>query len=332
MSKKYSMHEEPLKLYGVPLIDAKGAPRRLPDDVLKEVDSLKNLGLRTPGARLCFRTNSPIFKVSLTLKTINIDLGMSAFSCQSAHVLVGPRQNPRFAGVVNPSSYENLSFENSFRKSREMEDVTIFFPRNEQVLKMEIEIEDDALIEAPTPYNGKPIVYYGSSITEGGCCCNPFNAYNAVISNHLNVDYYNFGFAGSAKGELPIADFLNTLDMSIFVYDYDHNAPSVEWLKETHEAFFLRIREKHPTLPIIILTQPKEIYTEEDRRRKTMIRHTYEHAVAKGDCNVYFIDGETYFSEDERYRCFIDTVHPNDLGFARMAERIEPLIQSILNK
>ena len=39
--------------------------------------------------------------------------------------------------------------------------------------------------------------------------------------------------------------------MSIFVYDYDHNAPTVEYYRETHERMFKIIREANPDLPII---------------------------------------------------------------------------------
>ena len=93
--------------------------------------------------------------------------------------------------------------------------------------------------KSPTPYVvEKPIVFYGSSITEGGCASRVTNAYPALLSKWLNADYINLGFSGSAKGEIPVAEFIAEQSMSAFVYDYDHNAPNPEHLAATHEAFF----------------------------------------------------------------------------------------------
>ena len=51
-----------------------------------------------------------------------------------------------------------------------------------------------------------------------------------------------------------------------------------------------------------------------------------------GDDNVYFIDGKDFFAEEERQFCTTDTVHPNDYGFHKMAELIEPVLKGILEK
>ena len=37
--------------------------------------------------------------------------------------------------------------------------------------------------------------------------------------------------------------YINTIDMSIFIMDYDYNAENTEYLRKTHEPFFKRIRE-----------------------------------------------------------------------------------------
>ena len=259
---------------------------------------------------------------------------MSIYSCQSVHVYAGERQNSKFLGLIAPWNYETNFIEGTLGKSSDMEDVTIFFPRNEIIESFEILIEDDAQILPPTEYKyPKPIIYYGSSITEGGISCNPANAYNAIISRHLDVDYINLGFSGNAKGEIPMAEFINTLDFSILVYDYDHNAPTAEHLKNTHEPFFKKIREKHKDTPIIMLTRPYANYGEDEKARREIIKTTYENALKQGDENVYFIDGEEYFKDfSDKELCFVDTIHPNDLGFHKMAQVIEPVVKEVLEK
>lgn len=333
--KIYNFKEEPIKIFGIPNWEQTKKLQRLPDDLLQILNDklpyFPRVGQRCPGARLCFKTDSTEFVVKIAMEELTPDLGMSPFACQSAHVLIGERSKARFAGLAAPEGYENKVFEKKFYKNNEMEDITIFLPVADVIASVEIAINDDAKIEAPTPYKySMPIVYYGSSITEGACCSRPSNAYSALISNWLDVDYYNLGFSGGAKGNLEVADYINTIKMGIFVMDYDHNAPSADYLQATHEPFFRRIREKNPDLPIVMMTSPDFDYAEDKKIRREIVKKTYKNAVKEGDQNVYFIDGETFFGTEDRHCCTIDICHPNDLGAYRMAKVIRPVIQEIL--
>ncbi len=195
-------------------------------------------------------------------------------------------------------------------------------------------MEEDARVEAPTPYElGRPMVFYGSSITEGGCASRAANAYSALLSKWLDADYMNLGFSGSAKGEPELAAYIAGLEMSVFVYDYDHNAPDPEHLEKTHEPFFRTIRQAQPELPVLFLTKPDfDLDPAAAMLRRSIILRTCENARASGDQNVYFIDGETYFGSKDREACTVDGCHPNDLGFMRMAETIYPVLQNILTQ
>ncbi len=300
----------------------------MPDSLIKELPHLSHLGKRTPGARICFRTDADRFELKITLKTLSPDVGMSIYACQSAAVIVGDRRDFEFKGVVRPPDYDSKAFSGTINKSAVMEDVTIFLPRNEIIEDIALDFPDSAKIEEPTPYDYGPVMFYGASITEGGCCNNIFNGYNAILSNRLNMDYYNFGFSGNAKGELIMADYINTIPMKVFVYDYDHNAPTADHLSETHEPFFLRIREKHPDIPVIMMTRPNR--TEDYEKRIEIVKKTYDNAVRRGDKNVYFINGQTFFGDKDRNHCTVDRIHPNDLGFYRMAEVLEPVLKKAL--
>ena len=129
-----------------------------------------------------------------------------------------------------------------------------------------------------------------------------------------------------------MADYINTLDFSVLVYDYDHNAPTVEHLRATHEPFYKRIREKNPNVPIVMITRPTATFDDDARARRDVVKATYENAIKNGDKNVYFIDGEDFFKDfDDKEVCFIDTIHPTDLGFYKMTELIEPVVKRALN-
>lgn len=208
---------------------------------------------------------------------------------------------------------------------------TIYFPLYNNVKKLEIGLSPDAALEKGAPFSkDAPIVYYGSSITQGGCASRPGNAYPALVTHKTNIDHINLGFSGACVAEPEMADYINTLDMCAFVFDYDYNAPSSEYLKDTHEPFFKKIRNGSPSLPIIIISAPFDGKVSDDHTRRDIIKATYDHAIADGDKNVYFIDGSTVFSGDFSDCCTVDGIHPNDLGFCRMAQKILHILQKIL--
>lgn len=330
--KDYSFRAAPFKMYGMANYEKNGVLERVPRSLREEIPNIEFFGRRIPGARLAFRTDSPRFEITIHMESAGPDYGMAIFACQSASVYVGSHTKPRYLGLAFIQSYERPIAKATFTKDPVMEDVLIFMPRNEVITDIMISVEDGAVLEPPTPYKyPKPVVYYGSSITEGGHSSNPGNVYNALLSRWLDVDYLNLGFSGSAQGETAMADFINTLDMCAFVYDYDHNAPSVEHLAQTHEPFYRRIREVHPDLPILMLSRPDADYRDAVPRLE-VIRRTYENALKAGDKNVWFIDGGTFYGTEDRDVCSGDTTHPNDLGMYRMAQTIRPVLQEMLDK
>ena len=220
--------DAPIRVFGVPFFEEKKNLERLPPELIEALKYGNKLGRRCPGTRVCFRTDATEFELELTLEPMSVDIGMAIYSCQSAEVLVGERGKARFASLVNPPNYNTTTFSKKITKSDKMEDVTVFLPRNEVISCVKLTFPDGAHVEEPTPYRYGPVLYYGSSITEGGCCCRLTNAYNALLSNRLDVDYYNFGFSGSARGELIMADYINTLTT--------HRVPSI-CAKRTSPSF-----------------------------------------------------------------------------------------------
>ena len=128
-----------------------------------------------------------------------------------------------------------------------------------------------------------------------------------------------------------MAAYLAGLDMSVFVSDYDYNAPTVEHLRATHFPLYQTIRAKHPELPYLMISRPdRPEFAASTCRFRAVVRESYERAVAAGDQNVYFIDGGDLFTGPERADCTVDGGHPNDLGFRRMADVIGEKIARIL--
>ena len=156
-------------------------------------------------------------------------------------------------------------------------------------------------------------------------------SYPSIVSRFVDANHHNLGFGGCAKGEDEVADYVACLDPSVFVYDYDHNAPNAAHLKATHEKMFLKFREKHPETPVIMMTSPRVECNAMWRERKEIITETYNNAVARGDKNVYIVYGDDIFGEVGA-DFSADTTHPSDLGYYMIAKKLEPVLRHALGE
>ncbi len=328
--KFYDANSEPFKIYGVYKDD--GRYRRMPEDVAKNTsEGVWELHACTAGGRVRFKTDSsyvaiqakmnPIYKMSHFALT-----GVGGFDLYAKE----GDMELRFAAEYTPpydikDGYESIIdlCNGGFTYTEgEMREIVINFPLYAGVIDLYIGLDENAKVLPPDEYkNQKPIVYYGSSITQGGCASRPGMSYQNIITRRFNVDHINLGFSGNAKAEDAMIEYIKNLDMSVFVYDYDHNAPSVEYLRETHEKMFKAIREANPDLPIVMMPRPKHFLTDTDKQRAEIVKTTYENAIKSGDKNVYHINGEELMAlcGDQGT---VDNCHPTDLGFFSMAKTL----------
>lgn len=329
--KFYDSLQKPFEIYGVYMEDGKF--RRMPETVAQKVNpGVLRLHSDCAGGRIRFCTDSPFVAISAEYDHVG-DMPHFALSGSAGFDLYinegdGERYVRTFVPPRNTVNTKKLEALHEFEDSK-MRAVTINMPLYSGVTKLYIGLHENASIEKPAPFvNDKPIVYYGSSITQGGCASRPGNCYQAYISRRFNCDYINLGFSGNAKAEDTIIDYIKNLDMSIFVYDYDHNAPNPGHLKNTHEKMFKAIRELHPELPIIIMSSPKWILEGMWQERRDIIEQTYNNAISAGDKNVYFLDGKALMALCENNGT-VDNCHPTDLGFFSMAKAVGDVIEKI---
>ena len=325
----YNVTQKPFQLYGV-FYDA-GKFRRLPEDIAKSVSAgVCGLHANTAGGRVRFKTDSAYIAINVKMPKIG-KMPHFALTGSSGFDLYVFDQEEKYNNTFVPpfdieDGYESIVYFNSSK----MREITINFPLYSEVSELYIGLQEGAMICEPKPYKTeKPVVYYGSSITQGGCASRPGNSYESVIARRLDVNYINLGFSGNAKGESVFAEYIKCLDMSAFVYDYDYNAPSAEHLADTHKNFYSIIRKANPTLPIVIMSRPKFTLSDNEKLRLDIIKKTYEEARADGDKNIYFIDGATLMAL-ARDEGTVDGCHPNDFGFASMAKAVGDVLEKII--
>lgn len=328
--KWYHLTDPALSLEGLALSDREGRRYwRLPADVIDQVNSGVSEVAKFPsGARVRFATDSRRIVLCAVVGPAGYIKNVGAIGkCGLAGYVDG-----EWHYVVYPAASDAEEMTGAYDLDGKMHEHTVYLPLFTPLYDLMIGLDDDAQVKPPRPYAvQKPIVFYGSSITNGASATHAGNAYVSIVCRRLDASFLNLGFSGSARGEESIARYIAGLDMSLFVMDYDHNAPDAAHLEATHERFFRIVREAQPDLPIALISKPDfDIDPEGNAARRAVIRRTYEHALAAGDARVRFIDGETLFGTTERRDCLVDGTHPNDLGFRRMANAITPVLRELL--
>ena len=328
----YDIEQEPFKIYGVK--KENGKFRRLPEKIAAGVSRGVYIHhTHTAGGRVRFVTDSPFVAIHALVEQIPHFAHMPLTCEAGLDMYVRENGVERHVGIFVPP-YDMVE---GYESVRDFEDkreriITINFPLYGSLTKLYIGLEEGAALKpAPAYTYEKPVVAYGSSITQGGCASRPGNNYLHFLTRQFDCNHLNLGFSGNARAEDAIADWIKQLKMSAFIYDYDHNAPNPEFLEATHEKMFKTIRKAQPGLPIIIMSRPEYYLNSDSKKRLEIIRKTYENAVADGDENVYFIDGPTLMA-DIKDDGTVDKCHPNDAGFVSMARAIAPVLGEILRK
>lgn len=325
----YDCLEQPFGLYGV--FHEDGMFRRLPESVAKTVnDGVCYLHSNTAGGRVRFRTDSPYIAIHAEMPAACFmeHCALTGSSCFDLYVR-DENGKERFVNSLKRSVDNRYGYETVLYPSGTgMREYTINFPTYSSVNSLHIGLDEQAALEAPTPYTiQNPVVFYGSSITQGGCASRPGTTYQSIVSRRFDFDYINLGFSGSARGEDTIAQYLANLDMSLFVLDYDHNAPTVAHLAQTHEKLYQAVRKAHPDIPVILMARPLFYPDADALARLEVIKATYEKAKRAGE-PVYLLDGPTLMAMagDDG---LVDGAHPNDLGFASMAKAVGDVMERI---
>lgn len=327
----FDVREAPFTVHGVYYDEGMGRFLRLPNEVSSAVsENLADLGSRTAGGRVRFITDSPYIAISARIG----NHGTMPHMCMAGQIGFDMYRDNIFCSVFMPPRDCGTEYVSGVTLSGGEHDYCINFPLYGSVIELKVAIKKGASLKAPTPYtHKKPIVYYGSSITEGACASRPGTCYTAMLARRFDADHINLGFSGNARGEQVIAEYIASLDMGIFVLDYDHNVRNAEQLAATHKPFYDTVRRAHPNLPIVMVSAPDlPFHRAAFEPRREVVKQSYLAAVSEGDKNVYYVDGGRLIEGPDWDSCIVDTTHPNDLGYFRMCDGIAPTIKEIYDK
>ncbi|MCW1883873.1 SGNH/GDSL hydrolase family protein [Luteolibacter flavescens] len=210
-----------------------------------------------------------------------------------------------------------------------------YLPLYNGVEKLEIGVPSAARFTA-LPAREKPVVFYGTSITHGASASRPGMTHVAILGRRLDRPVMNLGFSGNGRMEMEIADLMTELDPAVFVIDCLPNIARAREVTERTEPLVRRLRAARPDTPIILIEDRSYAHSwvhERSRRRSELtraaLRATYDKLVASGVKHLHYLEGGNLLGSDGD--ATTDGSHPNDLGFTRQADAIEPVLRKALS-
>jgi lysophospholipase L1-like esterase len=211
----------------------------------------------------------------------------------------------------------------------------LYLPLYNGVTSVEIGIgKSDVIERLPRPDDTKPIVFYGTSITQGGCASRPGMVHTAILGRRLDRPVINLGFSGNGKMEQEVTDLLGELDVAVYVIDCSPNM-NAEQIAERTEPLVRTLRKAHPTTPILLVEDRNytNSFLNPDRQEHNENNHkallaAYNRLVADGVTGLDYLEGEHLLGDDGE--ATVDSSHPTDLGFVRMADAFEPKLKKLL--
>lgn len=331
-----------LEINGLPWFQANGGSlSRLPlaskSSFRKEVWSLAQ---SPSGGRIRFRTDSTVLAIRLEYSSPPSMANMHAFGQTGVDLYVNG--NYLVSAVADKDAkpgkiYEPILFDFSQQPRAERE-ITLYLPLYKPVKVLGLGVDKDAKITKAGSFAvARPVVFYGTSITQGGCASRAGMSYQAILGRKLNLDFVNLGFSGNGLGEPEVARAVAEIDASCYVLDFGANHKTFAAMREVYAPFLDHIRARHPATPIIVMTL---LHSSREHRipslgiewpeRRKFIAQLVRERVQAGDRKLYLVDGAKLLgpTPDDG---LVDGVHPNDLGFYWMAEGLAPTLRRALN-
>jgi lysophospholipase L1-like esterase len=215
-----------------------------------------------------------------------------------------------------------------------MRDITIYLALYSPVKVLEIGLDENAAVEFASPFAAAaPVVFYGTSITQGGCASRSGMSYQAILGRQLNLNHINLGFSGNGKGEAAVARAVAEIDAAAFVLDFAQNNTDVDSLAQVYDPFIGILRERHADTPVVAITPiyaaSEATGSRRNEQMRALIRKVVSRRIAAGDTHLQLVEG-TDLLGPSRGDGLVDGTHPNDLGFQWMAEGLAERLRKVL--
>jgi lysophospholipase L1-like esterase len=330
----------PFRLSGFPWYGRDRVYRRLPVLPAGALPAaVHELADCTAGGQVAFQSDTRRVAVRVELAGPAYMNHMPATGQCGFDLYLGPPGRQRYHNTarydLRQAAYDAVLFDHPDGLMRTF---TLNFPLYQGVKRVLVGLDPGASLRPPPPWTADaPIVIYGTSITQGGCASRPGLAYTNALSRALNREVVNLGFSGSGCGEPEVLRWVAEVPRpGLLVLDYEANAGPLENYRQTLPAAIRQLRAVHPDVPLLVVSRivfAADYSHAEAHRERLRRRRWQQDLVAElrgaGDPRLYFMDGAALLgpAADE---CTVDGIHPNDVGFTRMARGFARELRKIL--
>jgi hypothetical protein len=327
-----------IELEGQGWSDTKATYDRLPAKAEGVVrDAVWNLGQQSAGICGRFVTDAPAISVRWSLTSANLAMPhMPATGVSGVDLYVKTDNGWRWVACGFPKDQTNDAVLVQGLPSAKRE-YLLYLPLYNGIEKLEVGIPKDHALAKGTPRpaeRARPIVFYGTSITQGGCASRPGMVHTAILGRRLDRPVINLGFSGNGKMESELATLLAELDPAVYVLDCLPNMNSQE-VTERVEPFVRTLRAARPSVPIVLVEDRN--YTDgflvaaKRQRNETSqaaLHAAFERLVGDGVKGLHYLSAEELLGDDGE--ATVDSSHPTDLGFMRQAAAFQSTLEKVL--
>jgi len=322
---------------GWPEGDLKAPFDRLPAKAEGKVRSAV-WGLSHDSAGICvrFATDSPQVHCRWTVLKANLAMPhMPATGVSGVDLYVNTPRGWHWLATGRPTQQANsAALVAGLPKQRR--EYLLYLPLYNGVASAQVGLAKDA---APSPLprdekRAKPIVFWGTSITQGGCASRPGMVHTAILGRRLNVPVINLGFSGNGKLEPEVAELLAEIDAAAYVIDCLPNCTAAEVSERTAPLVSI-LRKSRPTTPIVLVedrTYANAFLVASQQSRnatsRAALQAEYDRLASAGDKNLHYLRGDTLLGADGEDT--VDGSHPTDLGFVRQADAMEKILAPLV--
>lgn len=245
----------------------------------------------------------------------------------------------RWMAVARPTEFPTNTVCMVSGLASEAREYILYLPLYNGVSRLEVGIPASGAfwqIGSREPGNRKPIVFYGTSITQGGCASRPGMVHTAILGRRLDYPVINLGFSGNGKMEPELAGLLAELDPCVYVLDCLPNMNGA-MVKERVEPFVRTLRDAHPSTPILLVedrSYSDAVFVSGRRAHnaanRAALREAYTRLEAAGVKHLHYLTGANLLGDDTDNEATVDGSHPTDLGFMRQARAFQEALEPIL--
>lgn len=297
----------------------------------KVTPAVWSLSRDSAGMMARFKTDSPSLHVRYKLMKSKLEMPhMPATGVSGVDLYARDKDGKwKWVQVAKPAAQEVKAQIISDLAPGERE-YAAYLPLYNGVESLEIGVPKGAKFEGLAPRK-KPVVFYGTSITHGACASRPGMVHTAILGRRFDTPVVNLGFSGNGRMDAAVGDFLTKIDAAVYVIDCLPNMQPADVLAKC-APLVRQIRAAKPDVGIVLVEDrrftnswitPKKAKFHDDNH--AALRESYEKLVKEGVKNLYYIEGDKLLGDDTDGAT--DASHPNDLGFMRQADVMEPVIR-----